>query len=181
MALSKFLRAFLTVNPLARTGKSKSLAETKAGLERILQEGSEATAAEKKKARQRLREIAKAEDVENVQRSARQSKAAPESAAKKKKLAPPALKIDSLPDDFNKGGKATKKVPVISIGVGMAEMKKSKAKMMRGGMANKKEHMYVAGGSVTDKLKPMPTGSKGKGLRNLPDSVQMNMGFNPKS
>ena len=51
---------------------------------------------------------------------------------------------------FNKGGKATKKVPVISIGVGMAEMKKGKAKMMRGGTANKKEHMYAAGGSGTD-------------------------------
>ena len=96
--------------------------------------------------------------------------------------------LEMLEDDqdtFDKGGMSTKKkkkkVPVISIGVGMAEVKQGKAKMMRGGMANKKEHMYVAGGSVTDKLKPMPTGSKGKGLRNLPDSVQMNMGFNPKS
>jgi len=51
---------------------------------------------------------------------------------------------------MNKGGNATKKVPVISIGVGMAEVKNGKAKMMRGGMANKKEHMYAAGGSVTD-------------------------------
>lgn len=32
--------------------------------------------------------------------------------------------------------------------------KNGKAKMMRGGMANKKEHMYVAGGSVTDKMSP---------------------------
>ena len=50
-----------------------------------------------------------------------------------------------------------KKVPVIAISVGMAEMKKDpskKAKMMRGGMANKKEHMYSNGGSVTDKLNP---------------------------
>ena len=50
-----------------------------------------------------------------------------------------------------------KKVPVIAISVGMAEMKKhpsKKAKMMRGGMANKKEHMYSNGGSVTDKLNP---------------------------
>ena len=50
-----------------------------------------------------------------------------------------------------------KKVPVIAISVGMAEMKKDpskKAKMMRGGMANKKEHMYVGGGSVTDNLTP---------------------------
>jgi hypothetical protein len=27
-------------------------------------------------------------------------------------------------------------------------------KMMRGGMANKKEHMYSAGGSVEDKMNP---------------------------
>jgi hypothetical protein len=49
-----------------------------------------------------------------------------------------------------------KKVPVISIGVGMAEMKKGKpvkkgkTAMMRGGMANGKQHMYAAGGSVTE-------------------------------
>jgi hypothetical protein len=44
------------------------------------------------------------------------------------------------------------KVPVIAISVGMAEMPKGqkKAKMMRGGMSNKKEHMYAAGGMVKD-------------------------------
>mgnify|MGYP003149614528 FL=1 len=63
-------------------------------------------------------------------------------------------------DNKNKGGLSDskkKKVPVISIGIGMAEFKKDpskKAKMMRGGMANKKEHMYSNGGSVTDKLNP---------------------------
>ena len=44
-----------------------------------------------------------------------------------------------------------KKVPVIAISVGMAEMKKDpskKAKMMNGGMVNGKAHMYAAGGSV---------------------------------
>lgn len=46
--------------------------------------------------------------------------------------------------------KKTKKVPVISIGVGMAEMPKGKAKMMRGGMSGGKEHMYAAGGMVKD-------------------------------
>ena len=51
-------------------------------------------------------------------------------------------------NNMSKGGKATKKVPVISIGVGMAEMPKGKAKMMRGGMAYGKQHMYAAGGSV---------------------------------
>jgi len=46
--------------------------------------------------------------------------------------------------------KKTKKVPVISIGIGMAEMPKGKAKMMRGGMSGGKEHMYSAGGMVKD-------------------------------
>jgi|TARA_R100001460_G_scaffold77512_1_gene118453 hypothetical protein len=59
---------------------------------------------------------------------------------------------------MSKGGDMKKKkVPVISISVGMAELKKDpskKAKMMRGGTANKKEHMYSAGGSVTDKMNP---------------------------
>ena len=52
--------------------------------------------------------------------------------------------------EMSKGGKATKKVPVISIGVGMAELPKGKAKMMRGGMPGGKEHMYAAGGMVKD-------------------------------
>jgi len=60
----------------------------------------------------------------------------------------------------DKGGDISKKVPVISIGVGMAEMrkgkeKKNKAAMMRGGMANGKQHMYAAGGSVNDGLKAL--------------------------
>lgn len=46
--------------------------------------------------------------------------------------------------------KKNKKVPVISIGIGMAEMPKGKAKMMRGGMSGGKEHMYAAGGMVKD-------------------------------
>ena len=55
--------------------------------------------------------------------------------------------------DLNKGGMPKKKVPAIAISVGMVDAPKNgqgKAKMMRGGMANKKEHMYAAGGSVTD-------------------------------
>lgn len=51
------------------------------------------------------------------------------------------------------GGMSKKdKVPVITIGVGMAEFPKGKKKtqMMRGGMANGKPHMYSNGGSVTD-------------------------------
>jgi len=60
----------------------------------------------------------------------------------------------------DKGGDISKKVPVISIGVGMAEMRKGKDKkgktaMMRGGMANGKQHMYAAGGVVNDGLKAL--------------------------
>ena len=58
----------------------------------------------------------------------------------------------------DKGGDISKKVPVISIGVGMAEMrkgKKGKTAMMRGGMANGKQHMYAAGGVVNDGLKAL--------------------------
>ena len=52
-------------------------------------------------------------------------------------------------------GRNTKKgkVPVITIGIGMAEMPKKgkgKTKMMRGGMSGGKEHMYAAGGMVKD-------------------------------
>ena len=59
--------------------------------------------------------------------------------------------------EMSKGGKATKKVPVISIGIGMAEFPKGKkkAQMMRGGMANGKQHMYAAGGVVNDGLKAL--------------------------
>ena len=53
--------------------------------------------------------------------------------------------------EMKKGGMPKKdKVPVITIGVGMAEMPKGKAKMMRGGMSGGKEHMYAAGGMVKD-------------------------------
>jgi hypothetical protein len=67
----------------------------------------------------------------------------------------------------NKGAdikKKSKKVPVIAISVGMAEMPKNKkkTKMMRGGMANGKEHMYSAGGVVNDGLRALKaSGPKG--------------------
>ena len=61
--------------------------------------------------------------------------------------------------NYNAGGdvkKKTKKVPVISIGIGMAEVKKGKkAEMAYGGMANGKKHMYAAGGSVNEGLKAL--------------------------
>ena len=109
-------------------------------------------------------------------------------AAAKRELASRSMSQDTTtPLQRSAGGdtpkKNKKKVPAISISVGMIEIPKGKgkAKMMKGGMANKRQHMYAGGGSVTDNLKPMPTGPKGKGVRNLPASVQMNMGFDPKS
>ena len=69
-----------------------------------------------------------------------------------------------------KGGDMKKKskddVTVISIGISTmpkSKLKKMKKGMMRGGMANGKEHMYAAGGSVSDKL-------PNKGLKNLAKS-----------
>lgn len=62
----------------------------------------------------------------------------------------PSKKDDFKKNKMSKGGKATKKVPVISIGVGMAEVKPGKAKMNKGGMANGKMHMYTGGGAVKD-------------------------------
>ena len=87
-------------------------------------------------------------------------------AAAKKELSTRSMASDTMPGkartNFKDGGKATKKVPVISIGVGMAEVKKGKAKMMRGGMANGKQHMYAAGGAVSDGLKALKnSGPKG--------------------
>lgn len=64
--------------------------------------------------------------------------------------------------NYSKGGDATKKdVPVIAISIGMGKMKKpeKKPKMMRGGMANGKEHMYSAGGMVNDGLKALKKAS----------------------
>jgi len=73
---------------------------------------------------------------------------------KKRGLPTPPEKNVTGGREFNKGGKATKKVPVISIGVGMAEVKSGKAQMNKGGMANGKMHMYTGGGAVKDKLNP---------------------------
>jgi hypothetical protein len=53
-----------------------------------------------------------------------------------------------------KMAKKSKKVPVIAVSIGMAEMPKGKKgpmKMANGGMANGKPHMYLSnGGSVKD-------------------------------
>ena len=47
----------------------------------------------------------------------------------------------------------------------MQKNKKNKAAMMRGGMANGKQHMYAAGGMVNDGLKALKaSGPKGRSL-----------------
>ena len=81
-------------------------------------------------------------------------------AAAKKELSTRSMASDTMPGkartNFKDGGKATKKVPVISIGVGMAEVKKGKkAEMAYGGTANGKKHMYSSGGSVNEGLKSL--------------------------
>lgn len=62
--------------------------------------------------------------------------------------------------------------------------KTGKATMMYGGMANKKKHMYTAGGNVTDNLRPIPPSNKG--LMKLSKSKKgadavVKMGFKPKT
>tara|TARA_R100001244_G_scaffold97974_1_gene73238 strand:+ start:117 stop:569 length:453 start_codon:yes stop_codon:yes gene_type:complete len=76
------------------------------------------------------------------------------------------------PMKANKGGNVKKKskddVTVISIGIGTmpkSKVDKMKKGMKPGGKANGKEHMYAAGGSVTDKL-------PNKGLKNLAKSTE---------
>mgnify|MGYP003115559545 FL=1 len=122
-------------------------------------------------------------------KAARRISAAMKAYATKNKLTKEAIRasnsaaLQAVAEGNNKGGLKTKKVPAVKISVGMVELPKGKdkAKMMRGGMANKKLHMYTGGGAVKDNLKPMPKGPKGKGVRSLSDSVQMNMGFDPES
>ena len=76
----------------------------------------------------------------------------------KQKQAEEAKGKEEEKNNMSKGGKPTKKdIPVIAISVGMGKMKKPEKKtaMMRGGMANGKEHMYAAGGVVNDGLKAL--------------------------
>lgn len=74
---------------------------------------------------------------------------------------------------------AKKKVPVISIALGMADMPKGKKgpmKMSNGGMAHGKPHMYLAnGGSVTDNLPN--TGLKALAKTKKGKTAVRNMGF----
>ena len=71
---------------------------------------------------------------------------------------------------LRKGGDVKKKVPVISIGIGMATVKGKKPRTGSNDFRN--------GGMVmssTDNLKPVPKGNKGLGR--LPKPVRNRMGF----
>tara|TARA_R100000995_G_scaffold63569_1_gene32892 strand:+ start:187 stop:543 length:357 start_codon:yes stop_codon:yes gene_type:complete len=79
----------------------------------------------------------------------------------KQEVANAKTKLDNPKEtvQMNKGGVGkNKKVPVISISVGMADVPKGKKgtmKMANGGMANGRPHMYLSEGAlVTDKLNP---------------------------
>ena len=90
--------------------------------------------------------------------SQKQVRAAISELKKRGEKTPPPSLVMGGRKEMSKGGKATKKVPVISIGVGMAEMSKNKKgsmKMAMGGMANGKKHMYLNDGAlVTENLNP---------------------------
>lgn len=76
-------------------------------------------------------------------------------AAANRELSKRSMGADKTDAMMNRGGDAKKKVPAIAISVGMVDAPKNgknKAKMMRGGMANKREHMYAGGGNVIDNL-----------------------------
>ena len=71
-----------------------------------------------------------------------------------------------------------KKKPKDAIGIMVAVGKvKGKPKMSYGGSIGSKKYNYAAGGSVTNNLKPVPQGNKGKGLSKLPTQVRNKMGF----
>ena len=72
--------------------------------------------------------------------------------------------------------KKKKKPDAISVMVAVGKVK-GKPKMSYGGSIGSKKYNYAAGGSVTNNLKPIPQGNKGKGLSKLPTQVRNKMGF----
>jgi len=122
MGLSKIVRAGATVAKEARTSVAKRLAKKRVDLEKIVRDGDPDSKAVKE-AQAELDAMDAKEAAENNARRAR--------ASGSKNVDLPKLKSEK---DMNKGGAV------------------KKAMMMRGGMANKKEHMYATGGSVMDNL-----------------------------
>ena len=122
--MSKISRAGRTVAPEARTSAAKAMAKKRVELENIIRDGDPDSKAVKD-AKAQIARMDKLEAEQNAALRARQSAA----ARKDKDVALPKLK-----SEMNKGGAVKKPA------------------MMRGGMANGKQHMYAAGGAVMDNL-----------------------------
>ena len=122
--MSKISRAGRTVAPEARTSAAKAMAKKRVELENIIRDGDPDSKAVKD-AKAQIARMDKLEAEQNAALRAKQSAA----ARKDKDVALPKLK-----SEMNKGGAVNKPA------------------MMRGGMANGKQHMYAAGGAVMDNL-----------------------------
>ena len=121
--INRLARASGTVPKEARTPAARVKTMERVDLMKLIQEGSEASPAVQKAARARLDELDRKEAKESALRAARRSGS--------KKVELPKLKSEK---DMNKGGAVKKTM------------------MAKGGMANGKAHMYVAGGAVMDNL-----------------------------
>jgi hypothetical protein len=115
------------------------------------------TAGQARSLRQKIQQLDKIEDKDSEKAQLLESAI----SDLRKRLPTPVVKkvMESLKTDMNKGGSVKKKkVPVVTVGVGMVDMPKSKKgpmAMAAGGMANGKKHMYLAnGGAVKDNLNP---------------------------
>ena len=130
MGLSQVLKA--AGNPIAKMVTEGDKAATGSKTRLQLGELGAKTAGQARSLRQKIKQLDKIEDKDSEKAQLLESaisdlrKRLPTSVVKKV--------MESLKPDMNKGGVV------------------KKAMMMRGGMANKKEHMYAAGGSVMDNL-----------------------------
>lgn len=130
MGLSQVLKA--AGKPIAKMVTEVDKAATGSKTRLQLGELGAKTAGQARSLRQKIQQLDKIEDKDSEKAQLLESaisdlrKRLPTSVVKKV--------MESLKPDMNKGGVV------------------KKAMMMRGGMANKKEHMYAAGGSVMDNL-----------------------------
>lgn len=130
MGLSQVLKA--AGKPIAKMVTEVDKAATGSKTRLQLGELGAKTAGQARSLRQKIQQLDKIEDKDSEKAQLLESaisdlrKRLPTSVVKKV--------MESLKPDMNKGGIV------------------KKAMMMRGGMANKKEHMYAAGGSVMDNL-----------------------------
>ena len=155
MGISKAITAM--GKPIAKAVKEVDEAAKGSKTRLKLGELGAKTAGQARSLRQKIQQLDKIEDKDSEKAQLLQNaisdlrKRLPTSVVKKV--------MESLKTDMNKGGSVKKKkVPVVTVGVGMVDMpngKKGPMKMAAGGMANGKKHMYLAnGGAVKDNLNP---------------------------